>query len=95
MSYSFSILGASKADAKAKVAAEFDRVAANQSCHEVDKLQALAAAGAFIDILPDDEGKNVSVSMNGYLSGQWQGNDIVRINVASVSISAGLIDKVG
>lgn len=51
MSYSFAITGASKAEAAAKVASEFDQVVANQPSHATDKDGAVAAANAFINLL--------------------------------------------
>ena len=93
MSYSFRVLGATKAAAKAAVAVEFEKVAANQACHERDKAQALEAAGAFIDLLVDDDTKDVVVNMSGSLSGTWSGSDVTTVTGAAVSISAGFMAR--
>lgn len=93
MSYSFTFKAANKAEAKAKVATELDKVAQGQSCHERDKHQAQAAAGAFIDLLVEDETKDVFVSMSGSLTGSWTGSDVTRITGANVSVNASLADK--
>lgn len=72
MSYSFSAKGATKAAAKAAVAAEFDKVIASQPVHAADKAAAIATAEAMIDVTREPaEGEEVRVSVSGYL--QWQG----------------------
>lgn len=93
MSYSFNVRAPNKAEAKAMVNAKMDETVVSQPVHAKDCAQAKAAAATFIDLLTEDESKDVSVSMNGYLSGNWVGNDIERINGASVSISAGHAEK--
>lgn len=89
MSYSFTICTTGKAEAKLAVAAKFDEAVAHQSCHQRDREQALAAAGAFIDLLDDREDSDLTVAMNGYLAGIWKGTDVTSITGASVSVSAG------
>lgn len=93
MSYSFQIRAANKAAAKAAVAAKFDQTAGTQACHARDKVQALAAADAFIDLLTDDESKDVSVTMSGSLSGQWQGSDVTSISSANLSVTAYQVNR--
>ena len=93
MSYSFGFRAATKAEAKQKVAAELDKVVTQQSVHAKDRDQAQAAANAFIDVLDDDDSKDVSVSMNGSLSGNWSGNDLTSFTGANLSISASLVTK--
>lgn len=93
MSYSFTFKAANKTEAKAKVSAELDKVAQHQDCHHRDKQQAQAAADAFIDLLVEDETKDVFVSMSGSLSGFWTGSDVTRITGANVSVNASLADK--
>lgn len=93
MSYSFGFKAASKAEAKQKVAEELDKVVALQSVHAKDRDQAEATANAFIDVLDDDDSKDVSVSMNGSLSGNWFGNDLTSFTGANVSVSACLVAR--
>jgi len=93
MSYSFGFKAANKADAKAKIAAELDKVVAMQGVHSKDRVQAEAAGTAFVDLLDDDDSKDVSVSMSGSLSGNWSGNDLTSFTGANVSVSAGLVAK--
>lgn len=93
MSYSFQVRGANKEEAFAMVTDKMREVASHQACHERDKHLALNAAKAFIDILADDETKDVIVVMSGSLTGQWQGSDVTRIEGAAVSISAGLATR--
>jgi hypothetical protein len=91
MSYSFQIRAATKAEAKAKVAAELDKVAAAQVCHERDKAQ--ATFRAFIDLVADDDSQDLAVTCSGSLSGTWQGSDVVRISGANIMTSAGLVPR--
>ncbi len=93
MSYSFSVKAANKSEAKAKVAAELEKAAQAQSCHERDKHQAQAAADAFIDLLVEDESNDVYVSMSGSLTGIWTDGDVTTITGASVSVNAGLATR--
>lgn len=70
MSYSFSVRADNKAAAKAAAATEFDKVVVSQPVHDGDRVQALAVAGAFIDLLPDDTEKDVALSLNGWINTQ-------------------------
>jgi len=88
MSYSFQVRAATKALAKQKVADEFTKAIACQACHNRDKDQALAAANAFIDLVDDDDAKDVAVRMSGSLCGRWEGSDVVAIESANVSVTA-------
>ena len=95
MSYSFTVRAASQAEAKTKVAAELDKVIANQSAHTKDRDQAIAATNAYIDLLPADPGeRDVLVSVHGSLSGTWRNNTIEDVIGASVGITASLTNKV-
>ena len=95
MSYSFSVKAASKAEAKAAVAREFDRVVETQPIHARDREAALANANAVIDLLADQapDGHVIAVNCNGYV-GWW---DALRedgsnpLNQASVSTSASYV----
>lgn len=93
MSYSFAVRVESKAAAKDAVAKKMEEVATLQACHQRDKLQALTVAYAFIDLLPDDPTRDVQVSMSGYLTGRWEGPDVIEISGASVSVNAGLLTR--
>lgn len=93
MSYSFGFKAANKSDARTKIVAELDKVVAQQSVHAKDRAQAEAAAIAFVDVLDDDDSKDVSVSMSGSLSGNWSGNDLTSFTGANVSVSAALVAK--
>jgi hypothetical protein len=91
MSYSFNIKAATKAVAKEAVAAKFDEQVAQQPIHARDRAAVLANANTVIDLLADDDTKDVSVSCNGYLS--WNGigdftPETASIGTASVSCSA-------
>ncbi len=93
MSYSFGITGASKADAAAKVAAEFDQVVANQPSHAADKEAAVAAASAFINILREPrDGEQITVSMHGSLGWESASSPVVFLS-SNVGVSASITAK--
>lgn len=88
MSYSFSARGSTKAAVLEKIAAEMAKVVAAQPIHAADQAQAVAAAEAFVGVLPVDETKDVNVSINGSISSTETG-----ITGASVSVYASNISK--
>lgn len=89
MSYSFTVRGSNKADAKAKVAAELDKVVASQASHAADKPAAQIVADSFIDLLRTDETQDVLVAMNGSLWTTAEG-----LNQASVNVNASVGPKI-
>lgn len=91
MSYSFTVKAFGKAAAKDAVAAKFDEVVASQPIHAKDRDAVLANASAVIDLLMDAPDKDISVSVNGYLS--WMVGDDQPIHTASVSAGASLVAK--
>lgn len=94
MSYSFKLCAASKAEAKAQVGAELDKIVASQRCHARDRAQAEAAASAFIDLLDDDITKDVVVTMSGYVAGSWDGVDeLTLLNGCACSVIAGMLPR--
>lgn len=94
MSYSMSIRAATKDEAKQKLADDFAKVVEAQPSHSFDQESALAVASQFIDLLPNDEEKDVSVTLSGSLSGEWEGSDIKSVKGVAVSVTAVLVDKV-
>lgn len=88
MSYSISVRAATKAEAKQRISDELDKIEAAQPSHAADRAHALTAASAFVDLLTDDEEKDVVVSMSGSLSGNWTGAQIDKITSANLSITA-------
>lgn len=96
MSYSIGARAATKEAVKAALREKFaQQVVAAQACHQRDQAQALAAADAFIDLVEDDDTKDIVVNMNGSLTGQWSGSDVTRIEGAAVSVSAHLAPREG
>lgn len=89
MSYSFTVRAATKEEAKAKVAADLDKVVAAEPDHANDRAQAQATADAMIDLLTDDESRDVVVSVNGWLTWSQPG----AYSGASVGASASLCAK--
>lgn len=97
MSYSFNAQAATKAAALAAVAAKFDEtVKASQPIHERDRAAVLANAEAVINLLGDDDTKDVTVSCNGYLSWDGRGTfhqDVAPLTSAAVSCAAGYVAR--
>lgn len=94
MSYSFNVRAANKADAIAAVEVEFDKVVAGQPVHARDRAAVLANVNAVIDLLADDDTKDISVTCGGYVS--WQSAEPpeqVPLTSASISASAGYLSR--
>ena len=92
MSYSFAVSASTKDEAKQKVADEFAKVIENQPSHAADKDSAVAAAGAFIDLLTDvPADHHISVSMHGSLS--WNSDAQDKFTSAIVGVSVYLVDN--
>ncbi len=92
MSYSFTFQAADKAQAKEKAAAEFDKVVSSQPLHARDRDPVLAAVSAFVDLIADDESKDIYVSVSGSVG--WQstlapgGEATLPLSAASVAVAA-------
>lgn len=84
MSYSFTVVGATKAEAKEKATAKFDEMVGQQPIHARDRSAALATADSAVDLLGDNSAMDVSVHLNGYVS--WTGLDVDQA-LTTVSIS--------
>lgn len=94
MSYSFAVRAVNKAEARDKIVAEFDRVEIAQPCHATDRAAAQAAALSFLDVLEEDEGRDVQVTVNGWLGGAWQSDgQITSVTQANFGVFASLIPK--
>lgn len=86
MSYSFTVLAANKAEAKARVAVEMAKVVSGQLPHAKEAAAATAAAHALIDTL-DDACTGIHVNMNGSVSCQDWCSPGVALTSATVGIS--------
>lgn len=95
MSYSFTVRGATKAEAIKKIGAELRKVVTTQPFHAADRAQARAAAKAFIGVLPDAaDGQEFCVSVSGSVG--WVGTLGEADNMltsAGISVSAVLVTK--
>lgn len=92
MSYSFSVQADTKADAKDKIAKEWDNIVAQQPIHAADKDAALSTAEDFVEALSDpDGGELISVSAYGSVSYYPDKNN--RIVAVSGTVSASLASK--
>lgn len=95
MSYSISIRAPSKAAALEAVAAKFDEQVMPQfPIHKLDRDAVLANAQAAIAQLADDDTKDVTVALNGYLS--WSGTGdftlyTAPVTAVGISCGAGLV----
>jgi hypothetical protein len=89
MSYSFRVTAANKANAVAAVQREMDAVVAAQPIHARDRDAVVATAAALCDLLPDDNSKDVTVSVAGYLawSGSLGGGNEATVPVTGVNVS--------
>ncbi len=95
MSYSLKLRAVSKLALIAAVAAQLDEIAVQQPPHEKDKGAANAAAAACINVLPDDETKDVEIAMGGSINTRLCGpaSEMTTVTGASVSVSAYLVDR--
>lgn len=95
MSYSFSVRAADKAAARTAIAAELDKVEAQQPVHAHDRDVAEGAAGEVLDLIPDPESdaEEVSVTVSGWV--QWKGllDQGHTITGANVNVSASIVAK--
>lgn len=92
MSYSFSAKAANKAAAKEAVAAKFDEMVVHQPVHAHDRAAALTNANTVIDLLVDNDSKDVFVSCHGSVG--WTGNEAdAQFNSVNVGCNAYHIDR--
>ena len=90
MSYSFQFTAATKEEAKARVAKEMDQVVDVQKCHAKDRDAAIAAAGAFIDLLADVDDKAIYVNVSGTVSYLWSNENPDGTNPDTVFTNVGV-----
>lgn len=94
MSYSFSITAETKDGAKAAVASRYDGLMIAQPVHAHDRSAVLANANAAIDLLVNDDNKDIQVSCNGYVTGNWNaGSTSVSFSGVSIASSASLVTR--
>lgn len=95
MSYSLFVQAATKAEAKQKVEAEFDKVVDGQPIEARSKAAALANANTAIDLLADDDTQDVAVSCTGGVTFPWQSGDfdVNTVPLSHVSLSASAVHQ--
>lgn len=94
MSYSFSIKAATKYDAIAMVMTKFDEIIEQQPIHTRDRKAVLTNSRAVIELLADDDTKDIAVSCNGYVS--WSSGLTAAdaaFSGAAISCSAGYANR--
>lgn len=90
MSYSFSVVASSKAEAFSKATEEFDKVVAAQPVHAADQVRALACVETYLNLLVNPaESEEVRLSVSGSVGWRAEGEFIN----AGVSLSAYLAAK--
>lgn len=93
MSFSFSVVAASKGEAKANVAEQMATVIAAQSIHAKDEAHVKATVESSLDLIADDETRDVSVYVVGSLS--WEGQlGSETIVGSSISVNSNLKGRV-
>lgn len=94
MSYSFSVIADTKAEAKQKIADSFANVVNGQPSHAADQAAVVACGQAFVDLLADpQEGDEIYVNMYGSLS--WHNDDVGGTFLSGgVTVNASLRNKV-
>jgi hypothetical protein len=95
MSYSFAVRAATKAAAIAAVTEKFDLLIEQHfPIHKRDRAAVLANVEAAVAQLADDDTKDVTVSVNGYLSWSGVGDftpDTAPVSAVGISCAAGLV----
>jgi hypothetical protein len=95
MSYSLQARGATKAEARAALAAKFEsEVVACQPVHSRDRDAVLANVDGVLAALADDDSKDVVIGVNGYVS--WQSPEpqaVVPLTTVGVSANAALVKR--
>lgn len=86
MSYSFQVKAPTKTAAKEAVAAKFDEVVAQQPIHARDRVVVIANASCVIDLLADNDSKDIIVSCNGAVG--WSSSTVEDAQLSSVSVGA-------
>lgn len=68
MSFAFQVRKATKDEAKQAVAAEMQKVVDSQPIHAKDAEAVLAVANLYIDLVADDDTRDVHVAVHGSIS---------------------------
>lgn len=94
MSYSFSVAAADKAALKLLIADKVAEVVHQQPVHAKDQAAILANANAILDVLPDSKDSHqLQASLSGYVSGNWQDEQVTELSQASITANIGWARK--
>lgn len=89
MSYSFNVRAVSAAEALVAVNDELDKVVKSQPVHAEDSGEAFATADMFVRKLHEPgEGEEVSVSVSGYLTKDYDSDTLSSV---AVSVQAAIV----
>ena len=92
MSYSFRVQAADKLSAKDAVFAKVDELVVSQAVHAHDRDAILANAYSAVDLLADNDTKDVAVAFNGYMV--WSGAaGAEEFSVVSVCATASFAER--
>lgn len=92
MSFSFSVIGATKEETKAKVTAEMDKVVEQQIYHSRDRDAVVQSASLYIDAVDEREGQVINCYVCGSVSWRYGADGTVDYTQASVQILVGLMN---
>lgn len=97
MSYSIEFVAQTKGEAKAQVVKQFERIVHEQPVHARDRDAAVAAAHAFIDALAEDLSRDISVSVYGSVSWDWDRPALEavdnQLNGVNLTVGVNLIER--
>lgn len=93
MSFSFSVRGATLALALAAVAAELDKVVAQQPVHAADREQIGKVVESHSALLTEDSSRDVVIYVSGSIGGNFPEGEPHAITFADVSVSAHYVQR--
>ena len=91
MSYSFSVQAPTANDAIAAVTQKIDEVVASQPIHSQDRDAVIAAASSFINLVSEQEGHELAVTVTGSVSNWHNGASIDSFTQASVNVGVRIV----
>ena len=94
MSYSFYIRAESKDEARRLVGLEFDRIIASMPQFTSERERAESTVDVYLDVLADDDTRDVCVHMSGYVSRNGSDDDGPLL-ASGISLGVSLMTRLG